>query len=129
VALVYEVLPAEHAANVAQGEVDAAAFRRQYRRRTGRDVNVRDIHDEERAMSVAREEAEGAGVTLATLFVTTSVTDDRDLAEAVADTEQRARQARLRLRRMWGAQLVGAATTLGVGVSPLELARRRRNTR
>ena len=37
--------------------------------------------------------------------------------------------ARLRLRRMYGAQAVGFAAGLGLGVYPPDLARRRHRTR
>ena len=47
--------------------------------------------------------------------------DDAELSAAVADVEQRAGQARLRLRRLRGAQAAGFAAALGMGVDPDDL--------
>ena len=63
----------------------------------------------------------GAGVGRFTLYTTTTVTDDAELSAAVADVEQRAGQARLRLRRLRGAQAAGFAAALGMGVDPDDL--------
>ena len=59
------------------------------------------------------------------LYVTTTVTDPDLLPAAVADLEQRAGQAKLRLRRLRGSQAAGFAAALGVGVNPATAARHR----
>ncbi|WP_066946648.1 SCO6880 family protein [Microtetraspora fusca] len=124
VSVQYRPLPAAEATRVLEDEVNAAAFREHYRRRTGRDETARDAFDQARARQAAAEEATGAGVTLVTLYVTTTVTDPEDLPRAVAATEAAAEGSRIRLRRLWAGQSAGFATTLPCGVCPAELARR-----
>ncbi|GII34611.1 hypothetical protein Pmi06nite_80530 [Planotetraspora mira] len=124
VSVQYRPLPATEANRVLEEEVNAAAFREHYRRRTGRDETARDAYDQARARQAAAEEATGAGVTLVTMYVTTTVTDSSDLPRAVAATEAAAEASRIRLRRLWGSQSAGFATTLPCGVCPAELARR-----
>ena len=65
------------------------------------------------------------GVGRFTAYVTTTVTDPDQLAAAVADLEQRAGQAKLRLRRLRGSQAAGFAAALGVGINPVDAARHR----
>jgi len=124
VSLQYRPFPAAYATKVLEEEVNAAAFREQYRRRTGRDETARDAYDQARARQAAAEEAMGAGVTLVTLYVTTTVTDLADLPDAAARTEGAAETSRIRLRRLWGSQAAGFATTLPCGICPAELAQR-----
>ncbi|MEZ0071654.1 hypothetical protein ABH927_000989 [Planotetraspora sp. GP83] len=123
VSLQYRPLPAAEAIRVLEDEVNAAAFREHYRHRTGRDETARDAYDQARARQAAAEEATGAGVTLVTLYVTSTVTHQDDLARAVAVTEAAAEASRIRLRRLWGSQSAGFATTLPCGVCPAELTR------
>lgn len=99
--------------------------RRAWAARTRRDETQRDRDDRERALQSAREEAEGAGVGRFTVYVTTTVTNPADLPAAIADVEQRAGQAKLRLRRLRGSHAAGFAAALGVGVNPAETARHR----
>lgn len=124
VSLQYRPLPAATATRVLENEVRAAEFRREYRRRTRRDETARDSADHARAQQAAAEEAQGAGVCLVNLFVTTTVVDEAELARAIADTEASAEQSKIRLRRMWRAQAAGFAATLPCGVCPPELAAR-----
>ena len=72
-------------------------------------------------------EAQGAGVGRFSLYVSTTVLSEEALPAATADVEQRAGQSKLRLRRLRGAQHAGFVAALGLGVDPLELARRRKN--
>lgn len=118
VTLLYRPLSAGDAARVLEGQVNAAAFRDAYRRAQKRDETARDAADRDRARQAAQEEAEGAGVVLISLYVTATVTDDQQLAEAVADVEARADQSKIQLRRLYGSQSAGFATTLPVGFSP-----------
>jgi uncharacterized protein with GYD domain len=124
VSVIYEPLPAEAAVRAVESELQAASIRRAYRRRTRRDDSARDVADEQRAAAAAREEAEGAGVEVYGVYVTTTVLDPQELPAAAADVEQRAGAAKLRLRRAYGGQDVGFAVTLGVGVCPRDLAER-----
>ena len=55
--------------------------------------------------------------------------DDNQLAEAVSDVESRADQSKIRLRRLYGAQSAGFATTLPVGFCPTYGAGRARSRR
>ncbi|MDL4770736.1 SCO6880 family protein [Actinomadura xylanilytica] len=124
VTLQYRVLPAAAASRTLQQEVNAAAFRAQFRRRTGRDETARDTWDSARARQAAAEEAMGAGVCLISLYATVTVTDPAHLDRATAHVEAAAESAKIRLRRLWGGQATGFATTLPCGICPPELAHR-----
>jgi len=124
VTLLYRPLSAGDAARVLEGQVNAAAFRDAYRRAQKRDETARDAADRDRARQAAQEEAEGAGVVLISLYVTATVTTDAELAEAVSDVEARADQSKIQLRRLYGSQSAGFATTLPVGFSPTYIAGR-----
>lgn len=126
ISLVYEPYPAEQAAAKVEAEITSGQIRRAWAERTHRDETQRDRDDRERAMQSAREEAEGAGVGRFTLYVTTTVIDDHDLPAAVADVENRAGQAKIRLRRLRGTQAAAFAIGLGLGVDPVDVARRHR---
>ena len=117
----YQPYPADQAAAKVEAQVTAGQIRRAWAARTRRDETQRDRDDRDRALQAAREEAAGAGVGRFTLYTTTTVTDDTELSAAVADVEQRAGQARLRLRRLRGAQAAGFAAALGMGVDPDDL--------
>ena len=104
--------------------MNAAAFRDAYRRAQKRDETARDAADRDRARQAAQEEAEGAGVVLVSMYVTATVTSDDELAEAVSDVEARADQSKIQLRRLYGSQSAGFATTLPVGFSPAYVAGR-----
>jgi hypothetical protein len=121
----YEPYPADQAAARVESEVTSGQIRRALAARTHRDETQRDRDDRDRAMKSAREEAEGAGVGRFTTYVTTTVTDPAELPAAVADLEQRAGQAKLRLRRLRGSQAAGFAAALGIGVNPVDAARSR----
>ena len=130
VTLLYRAYPAATAAGIAEREINAAHYRELIRQMRKRDPSARDTEDAERARRSAAEEATGAGIGLVSLYVTTTVTETAELRLAVADVEeQRAGAARLRLRRMYGAQAVGFATTLPLGVYPPHAATRGRRWR
>ncbi|GLZ15631.1 hypothetical protein Acsp04_58660 [Actinomadura sp. NBRC 104425] len=124
VSLQYRVFPAAAASRVLQQEVNAAAFRAQFRRRTGRDETARDSWDAARARQAAVEEAMGAGVCLVSMYVTVTVTDPDHLRQAAAGVEAAADSSKIRLRRLWGSQAAGFATTLPCGICPPALSRR-----
>jgi hypothetical protein len=126
VSLLYLPYPADQAAARVESEITAGQMRRAWSQRTRRDETQRDRDDRERALAAAREEAEGAGVGRLTVYVTTTVTDPGELPAAIVDVEQRAGAAKLRLRRLWGAQSCGFAASLGLGLNPSELAGRGR---
>jgi hypothetical protein len=105
-----------------ESQVNAAAFREAYRKAQKRDETARDAADRARARRAAQEEAEGAGVVLMSLYVTATVTDDEELAPAVADVEARADQSKIQLRRLYGSQSAGFATTLPLGFNPVHAA-------
>lgn len=119
VTLLYRAYPAATAASIAEREINAAHYRELMRRIRRRDPSARDLEDAERARRFAQEEATGAGIGLVALYMTTTVNDPSDLRLAVADVEeQRAGQAKLRLRRMYGGQDAGFAATLPLGIYP-----------
>lgn len=124
--LLYEPFSAGAAANEVEREITNTQVRRAWARKTKRDETQRDRDDLARAVQSAREEAEGAGVGRFTLYVTTTVTDESLLPAATADVEQRAGQAKVRLRRLRGSQVTGFAASLGMGINPAELDRRPR---
>ncbi|MDT7656886.1 MAG: hypothetical protein QOF38_1601 [Pseudonocardiales bacterium] len=126
VSLLYLPYPADLAPARVESEVTAGQMRRAWSQRTRRDETQRDRDDRDRAVAAAREEAEGAGVGRLTVYVTTTVTDPSEVPGAIADVEQRAGAAKLRLRRLWGAQACGFGASLGVGLNPTELASRGR---
>ncbi|WP_433501743.1 SCO6880 family protein (plasmid) [Sphaerimonospora sp. CA-214678] len=124
VTLQYRPFPASAAGRVLESEVTSAAFRQAYRRRTGRDETARDAFDQARARQAASEEAIGAGVCLAAMFVTVTVLDAADLPQAIATTEAAAESSKIRLRLLTGSQAAGFAATLPCGICPPALARR-----
>jgi len=130
VTLFYEPYPAEAAAAEVEREISNNSVRSAFARRTRRDETQRERDDQARALQAAREEAEGAGVGKFTFYITTTIAadtaDDALLGAAAADVEQRAGQSKLRLRRLRGAQSAGFAAALGLGINPVELARRGR---
>ncbi|MHA6622918.1 SCO6880 family protein [Pseudonocardia sp. DLS-67] len=117
----YQPYPADQAAAKVEAEVTGGQIRRAWATRTRRDETQRERDDRDRAVQSAREEAEGAGVGQITAYITTTVQHDADLDAAVADVEQRAGQAKLRLRRLRGSQAAGFAAALGVGIDPVDL--------
>ncbi|MGQ7296957.1 SCO6880 family protein [Quadrisphaera sp. KR29] len=129
VALLYRPLPAADAARLLEAEVNAADFREAMRRAQRRDETARDLADREQARKAAREEASGAGVVLVSIYVTSTVTDPALLPDAVAEVEARADQSRIRLRRLYGGQAVGFATTLPLGLHPVAMTDRPRRGR
>jgi hypothetical protein len=122
----YRPFPAAAAAGVLDSEVRAAEFRREYSRRTRRDLTAREAHDHARARQAADEEARGAGVGLIGLYVTVTVTDPDRLGHAVADTEASAEFSRIRLQRLYRSQAAGFTATLPCGICLPELAARLR---
>ncbi len=127
VSLQYRPFPASAAARLLDNEVRAAEFRREYSRRTRRDVTARDAHDHARARQAADEEARGAGVSLLGLYVTVTVADPEQLPRATADTEAAAEASKLRLQRLYRSQAAGFTATLPCGICLPELARRPRH--
>ena len=126
VTLLYRALPAGDAARVLEGEVNAASFRDAYRRAQRRDETARDVADRDQARRAAQEEALGAGVVLLSVYVTVTVLEPAALPDAVADVLARADQSKVRLRRLYGGQAAGFATTLPLGLHPVHLAARGR---
>lgn len=124
VTLQYRALPAAAASRMVQQEVNAASFRTQFRRRTGRDETARDSVDTARAHQAAAEEAAGAGVCLVSMYAAVTVTDPDLLPRAVRHVESAAETARIRLRRLWGSQAAAFATTLPCGICPPDLTHR-----
>jgi hypothetical protein len=118
VTLLLRPLPAETAHRVLERQVQTVQIRQALRERQQRDTSAREHDDQAHAERAAAEEAAGAGVVVGSLYVTVTVTDPSDLDEAIADTTQRATGSRIRLRRLYGGQHAGWATTLGVGIYP-----------
>jgi hypothetical protein len=126
VSLQYRPFPAAVAARTLDNEVRAAEFRREYSRRTRRDMTARDARDHATARQAADEEARGAGVSLLGMYVTVTVTDPSQLSRAVADTEACAEASKIRLQRLYRSQAAGFTATLPCGICLPDLARRPR---
>lgn len=118
VCIVFEPIPERRAALEAERQTQAAVFRREYRRRLGRDESAREMVDLERARRAATEQAVGAGLVDVGVYAVVSGRDEADLAAVAADLEHRAGHARLRLRRAYGSQAATFTTALGVGYLP-----------
>jgi hypothetical protein len=127
VTLQYRPFSAAEATRAIEAEVNAAGFRTQYKRRTGRDATARDDYDASRAGQAAMEEAAGAGVGLVGLYATVTVGDADQLPQAVASVEAAAESCRIRLRRMFHSQAAGFAVGLPCGICPPALSRRWRS--
>ena len=121
VTMLYTPTPAAAAARELELQSQAAVFRSQLKSKTGRDETARDAADRARAMQAAAEEASGAGLVTMSLYVTVTVTDPTALPRAAADTEARAEECRIRLRRLYGGQAVGFAAGLSAGINPAAL--------
>lgn len=124
VAISYTPYPAQVAESVVDAELNAAAVRETAARKTKRDFTVREQMDARRATTAAVEQTQGAGLGEPGILVTVTTTSLDELPQAVADLETRARGARLRMVRMYGAQMLGFCATLGVGVDAYDLAAR-----
>jgi hypothetical protein len=117
--------PAAQAARELDLQAQAATFRGQVKRKTGRDETARDAVDRDQAQRAAAEEAHGAGLVAMQLYATVTVTDDADLPAAAADLEQRAEESRIRLRRLYGSQAAGFTIGLSAGITPERLRHHR----
>ena len=118
VSVVYTPVPAHIAAREVDRQAEAALFRKEYRRRLGRDETARDQVDLQRARRTAQEQATGAGVVDVCMYVAVSATGDEGIAPVTADLDSRAGESRVRLRRSYGAQAEVFAATLGLGLVP-----------
>ncbi|GGS99023.1 hypothetical protein GCM10010156_66450 [Planobispora rosea] len=120
ITLLYRTLPRDMAAQLLEREVNAAATREELSRRARRSSTARDRADATRAARAAAEEAAGAGLVQVSLYVTVTVAERAQLAEACREVEQAAGHSRLRLRRAYGGQAAGFAVGLGCGVYPAD---------
>ncbi len=118
VTLMYRPVPAGEAARILETQVNAAMFRQQWRAVQKREETARDRTDRDLALRAAQEEAQGAGLVLVSMYVTVTVDDPDNLSSAIADVEARADQSKIRLRKLFGSQALGFATTLPAGVCP-----------
>lgn len=126
VTITYRPVPAADAAGTVDREKRGSTFRSEVRRRRRIEETEREKVDKQRADRAAQEEARGAGVGLWAVYITTTVLDPRTLNDAVADVENRARSAKLRLRRANSWQAAAFAAALGVGVYPPDVSKRGR---
>jgi len=89
------------------------------RQRTGQIVPEHEKAAQRRADEQDAERAAGHGLVRFSGYVSVTVTDGKDLADAVAALEADAASARIEIRRLWGAQDVGfalAALPAGLGL-------------
>jgi hypothetical protein len=124
VTLQYRPLPASTATRVLESEVRAAEFRQEYARRTHRDATARDTFDHARARQAAMEEAQGAGVTLISLYVTVTAPSGDLVPHAVAAAEAAADSSKVQLQRLYGSQAAAFTIGLPCGISLHDLSHR-----
>lgn len=89
------------------------------RQRTGQIVPEHEKAAQRRAQEQDAERAAGHGLVRFSGYVSVTVTDGADIADAMAALEADAAAARIEIRRMWGAQDVGfalAALPAGLGL-------------
>lgn len=120
VTLAYRVLPTDEAATVVERQINVTEARAEYRRRTQRTATHREKVDAQHATRSAQEEAVGAGMVQWSIYVTTTVESESDLAAARREVEKAARAAAgLRLRPAFGGQSAALALGLPLGLNPL----------
>lgn len=90
----------------------------------GRAATAQDHRDDDAADQATREVAAGAGWVAATLTATVTAPDETALRDAVADLEQAAGAAQVRLRPATGLQGAAFLTGLPAGLTLPDLARR-----
>ncbi|MCZ9635043.1 SCO6880 family protein [Rhodococcus sp. BH5] len=129
VSLVYHPLGAADAKKVVEKEISAGTLRTLIAAKTKKDVTQRDIEDRRRALRAASAEAQGAGVGTFTMYVTTTVDDESELAAAIADVENRAGQCKLTLREAHGAEAAVFGCSLGLGIDPTRELTKKPGTR
>lgn len=123
--MVYVPFLASKAADEVEREINAGTLRQVWNRKTKKDETERDRNDRAKARQAAREESLGAGVGRFTMYLTVTVRNEASLDAAVADTEERAAQTKIRFRRARGAQPAAFAAGLGVGIDPTSALSRR----
>lgn len=126
VTMLYRAFSAGEAADELERQVNAVTFNQGFRNKRGMDERARDHADRMKATQAAREEAQGAGLVRMCCHVTTTVTDKAQIQAADADVMARAQQAKIRLKRMNGAQAAGFAFTLPAGLHPFYMKSRSR---
>jgi len=123
--MVYKPFLASQAAEQVEREINAGSLRQAWAKKTKKDETQRDRDDRAKARQAAREESLGAGVGRFTMYLTTTVRNEATLDAAVADTEERAAQTKIRFRRARGAQPAAFAASLGLGIDPTSALSRR----
>ncbi|MEI2785183.1 MAG: SCO6880 family protein [Candidatus Nanopelagicales bacterium] len=118
VSMVFEPISAHVAAREVDRQAEAASFRSEYRRRLGRDETARERLDIQKARQTAHEQASGSGLVDVGLYAVVTAHGEQDLESCAADLHNRAGEARIRLRRAYGAQAQSFAATLGLGYLP-----------
>ncbi|MYV64287.1 hypothetical protein GTW37_39430 [Streptomyces sp. SID4931] len=125
VSLFYEPYAAETAGEKLASEVNAGEFRAAVLAKGQRGETEAHKADRQRAEQAAREEAQGAGLGLTSIVVTTTAADASELSRAVSDVEQRSGSAKIKLRRATRSQAAAFAATLPFGIYLPDIARRR----
>lgn len=118
VSIVFEPIAAHVAAREVDRQAEAAFFRSEYRRRLGRDETARERLDVQKARQTATEQASGSGLVDVGLYAVVTAANAEDLASSAADLHNRAGEARIRLRRAYGAQGQSFAASLALGYVP-----------
>jgi len=122
ITLLFIPTPAALGAAKLEHERMASKARLLVRQRQKMDETARDEVDRQFTEMAANEEALGAGLADMYLCAVVMAPKASDIADAVADMEQRAGQSRIELRRATCAHATLAATGIGAGVFPSELA-------
>ncbi|NYI97337.1 SCO6880 family protein [Streptomonospora nanhaiensis] len=112
VALLYRPLDPARAAAIVEADLRNAEFRTSSTAKP----SARDVVSMRQAKATASEEATGAALVNFGMVVTATVTDPARLPEATAAVDNLAASARLRLRRVYGAQDAAFAAALPLGL-------------
>jgi hypothetical protein len=114
--MIYEPLSPRTAERAVMRERTARHVAVRMRQRTGQIIPEHERAASARALNQDAERAAGHGLVRFTGYLTVTVTDPDQLADACAALEADAAQARIEIRRMWFAQDAGFAMTLPLGM-------------
>ncbi len=116
--MIYRPYSAAEASKKVEAEVNAGIFRRIWAQKTKKDESQREHDDRAKARRAAQEESLGAGLGRFTFYLTTTVREEKNLAAACSDAEERMGQTKTRWRRARKAMEATFMASLGLGVDP-----------
>lgn len=121
ITIMYRTLSRDEAGAVLEREANVAAAREYARKKSKRDPTARETADRARTLRAASQEAHGAGLVQFAMYVTATVNDPADLADARREIERAAGDSKLKLRLARGGQAAAFAVGLPVGLYPPDM--------